>query len=86
MFTITYTDGTTEELAQNLSDWFQPQNFPGETRAVKMAYRNLSSGEKDARSFYLYSYGFSTPAAKTIKTLTLPQNPYVKIVAVSVVP
>ena len=86
VFTITYTDGTTEELAQNLSDWFQPQNFPGETRAVKMAYRNLSSGAKDARSFYLYSYGFSLPAAKTVKTLTLPQNPYVKIVAVSVVP
>ena len=86
VFTITYTDGTTQELAQNLSDWFQPQNFPGETRAVKMAYRNLSSGAKDARSFYLYSYGFSLPAAKTVKTLTLPQNPHVKIVAVSVVP
>ena len=44
MFTITYTDGTTQELAQNLSDWFQPQSFPGETRAVKMAYRNGSTG------------------------------------------
>ena len=86
VFTMTYTDGTTQDLAQNLSDWFQPQNFPGETRAVKMAYRNGSTGEKDARAFYLYSYGFSLPTAKTLKSLTLPQNPYVKIVAVSVVP
>ena len=83
---MTYTDGTTQDLAQNLSDWFQPQNFPGETRAVKMAYRNGSTGGKDVRAFYLYNYGFSLPAAKTLKSLTLPQNPYVKIVAVSVVP
>ena len=51
-----------------------------------MAYRNLSSGEKDARPFYLYSCGFSLSAEKTIKTLTLPQNPNVKVVAVSMVP
>ena len=86
VFTVTYTDGTQQELAQNLSDWFQPQNFPGETRAVKMAYRNVSIGAKDIRPFYLYSYRFSLPAKKTVKSLTLPQNPNVKVVAVSVVP
>jgi len=53
---------------------------------VKMAYRNVSIGAKDIRPFYLYSYGFSLPAKKTVKSLTLPQNPNVKIVAVSVVP
>jgi len=84
--TIIYTEGTTQELAQNLSDWFQPQKLPSVTRAVRMAYRNLSSGAKDARPFYLFSYGFGVPTTKTVKGLTRPQNPYVKIVAVSVVP
>ena len=32
---VTYTDGTTQKLVQNFSDWFQPQSFPGESRAVK---------------------------------------------------
>ena len=49
---MTYTDGTTQTLSQNFSDWFVPQRFPGETRAVKMAYRNLSDGKRDARPFY----------------------------------
>ena len=43
---VTYTDGTTETLSQNFSDWFQPQGFAGESRAVKMAYRNLADGSK----------------------------------------
>lgn len=48
VFTVTYTDGTTDTLAQNLSDWFQPQDFPGEIRAVKMPYRNTANGARRA--------------------------------------
>jgi hypothetical protein len=81
--TVTYTDGTTETLAQNFSDWFLPQSFPGESRAVKMAYRNLANGDKDPRSFYVYSYGFLLDPAKTVKSLTLPNSPYVKLLAAS---
>ena len=83
-FTVTYTDGTTQTLSQNLSDWFQPQNFPGETRAVRMPYRNVASGARDPRTFYAYSYGFPINSAKTVKSLTLPDNGYVKILAVTV--
>ena len=43
-FTVTYTDGTTQTLAQNFSDWYQPQDFPGESRAVPMAYRDMATG------------------------------------------
>ena len=81
--TVTYTDGTTETLSQNFSDWFLPQGFPGESRAVKMAYRNLPTGGKDGRPFYVYSYGFQLDHTKTVKSLTLPNNPNVKILAIS---
>ena len=80
---VTYTDGTTETFSQHFSDWFQPQGFPGESRAVKMAYRNLADGTKDGRPFYVYSYGFALDHAKTVKSLYLPNNPYVKILAIS---
>lgn len=82
--TVTYTDGTTETLSQNFSDWFLPQGFAGESRAVKMAYRNMANGAKDGRPFYVYSYGFQLDHTKTVKSLTLPNNPNVKILAISV--
>jgi hypothetical protein len=81
--TVTYTDGSTESLSQNLSDWFQPQDFPGEGRAVKMAYRTMASGQKDTRPFYVYSYGFRLDHAKTVQSLTLPDNANVKVLAVT---
>lgn len=86
VFTVTYTDGTTQRLAQNFSDWFQPQNFPGERRAVKMPYRNMANGARDARTFYAYRYGFRLNGAKTAKSLTLPNNEYVKLLAATVAP
>jgi hypothetical protein len=80
-FTVTYTDGSTQALVQNMSDWFQPENFPGESRAVKMPYRVTASGDKDPRPFYVYSYGFAIDPTKSVKSLTLPENEDVKILA-----
>ena len=81
--TVVYTDGTTETLTQNFSDWFQPQGFAGESRALKMAYRNLPNGAKDSRPFYVYSYGFALNQSKKVKSLILPNNPYVKVLAIT---
>ena len=83
-FTVTYADGSKDTLVQSISDWYQPGRYPGENRAVKMAYRNMAGGEKDARTFYVYSYGFPLNSAKAVKSLTLPDNANVKIIAVSV--
>ncbi len=82
-FIVTYTDGSTEDLVQNFSDWFQPRDFPGESRAVPMAYRNGASGAKDARTFYVYSYGFPLNHAKTVKSVTLSHDEYVKLLALT---
>ena len=30
-FTVTYSDGTTQTFTQSISDWSDPQNYPGET-------------------------------------------------------
>ena len=81
---VTYADGTTEKLSQNISDWYQPQRFPGETRAARVSYRVMADGAKDTRVFYLYAYGFTLNPAKTVQSLTLPNNPNVKIAGISV--
>lgn len=81
--TIDYVDGTRDTFLQNISDWYQPLNAPGESRAVKMPYRIMGDGSRDPRTFVLYSYGFPLNPAKTVKSVTLPNNPYVKIASIS---
>jgi hypothetical protein len=71
-FIIRYTDGTTQALTQSISDWHTPQSYPGESTAISMAYRDTSSGGRDARPFYIYGYTFALNAAKAVQSLTMP--------------
>ena len=79
--TVTYTDGTQAVFAQNFSDWYQSGRFVGERRAVKMPYRNTGDAAKDPRTFNVYAYGFPLDPLKTVKSLTLPNNDSVKVLA-----
>ena len=80
-FTINYTDGTSAQFTQSLSDWSAPQNFPGESEAVAMSYRNTAAGTKNAGTFNLYAYGFPIDSSKTAQSITLPDNPNVVVLA-----
>ncbi|HEV2468379.1 MAG TPA: hypothetical protein VGS78_04235 [Candidatus Sulfotelmatobacter sp.] len=79
--TVTYTDGTTAKFVQSFSDWFTPQKYSRESEAVAMAYRNFDNGTKDQRTFNLYEYQFSLNSQKTVKSLTLPNNSHVAVLA-----
>lgn len=79
--TVNYTDGTSTAFTQSLSDWFTPQDYPNESKAVTMAYRDTSSGSTDNRTFYLYGYSFSINGSKTVKSLTLPNNRNVAVLS-----
>jgi len=83
-FTVNYSDGTSTSFVQSLSDWFTPQNYPGESKALTMAYRVTSNGTLDNRTFYLYGYSFALNSAKTAVSLELPNNRDVVLLAVDV--
>ncbi len=85
-FVVTYTDGTTQTFTQSISDWFTPQNYSGESKAVTMAYRDLSNGTKDNRTFYVYGYSFSLNTSKQVKSITLPSDANVEVLAIDVTP
>ena len=85
-FKVTYTDATTAQFVQSLSDWFTPQAYPAESEGVAMAYRNFSNGTKDNRTFNLYEYRFALNPAKTVQSLTLPNNSHVVVLAATLVP
>jgi len=81
--TVTYQDGTATEVVQNFSDWFVPEDFPGEVRALKMPYRVMSDGSRDPRTFYAYAYGFPLDGTKAVRSITLPKNPSIRILSVA---
>jgi disulfide oxidoreductase YuzD len=85
-FIITYTDGTTTRIQQSLSDWAHPQNYSGESKAVTMAYRVTSTGTTATGPFYLYGYSFAIDPTKTVKSLTLPANRNVVVLASTLIP
>ena len=84
-FVVTYTDGTTSTITQSLSDWWgPPQNFAGESQVLKMPYLVTPSGAKMNEPVYLYGYSLAINGAKTVKSLTLPYNRDVVVLAVDV--
>jgi hypothetical protein len=84
-FTVKYTDGTTATFTQSVSDWFAPQNNSGESEAVTMAYRDHSNGTKDNRTFFVYGYKFALDSAKTVSSVTLPNQPNFKLLAINLI-
>lgn len=85
-FTVTYTDGTTTSFTQSLSDWCTPQNYPGESNAISMPYRDNSNGTRDTRTVILYGYTFNLSSSKTVKSISLPSNRNVVALAINLVP
>jgi hypothetical protein len=84
-FVVTYTDGTTSSYTQNLSDWCTPQNFSGEAVAANTPYRCTPSGgtQTSPSGINLYGYSFPLNSAKTVKSVTLPNNRNVVVSAIS---
>jgi hypothetical protein len=85
-FIVTYTDGTTSSFTQSVSDWFTPQNYAGESQALKMAYRIAPSGAVSNGRVYLYGYSFAINSTKTVKSITLPNNRNVVVLAIDISP
>jgi hypothetical protein len=83
---VNYTDGTSVQVVQSFSDWYTPQNFPGEYEGVAMQYRNLDNGTKDKRPFNLYAYLFPLNPNKVLQSITLPYDPDVMILAATLLP
>ena len=71
---------------QSFSDWFTPQKFAHEFEGIAMAYRNFEDGTRDRRTFSLYAYRFTLNPAKTVQSLTLPNNADIVVLAATVLP
>jgi len=69
-----------------LSDWYEPASYAGESQAMTMAYRVTVSGATENGPFYLYGYSFAINNSKTLKSIRLPSNRDVVVLAIDVTP
>jgi len=83
---VTYTDGSSSQVLQSFSDWYTPQHYSNEYEAVAMPYRNYQDGTKDKRVFNLYVYPYPLNLTKTVRSVTLPNDPNLVVLAVTLVP
>ncbi len=84
---VNYTDSTTQEFTQTFDDWSSGSSCtasnpcaPGESVAVAMPYRDTASGAQDS-AFYLFAYSFALNPSKAVRSLTLPDNRNVVVLA-----
>jgi hypothetical protein len=82
-FTVTYSDGTTQTFTQSLSDWTNPAGFAGESVVAHMRSSNNANGSNNSTTWVnAYGYRFALDASKQVKSLTLPSNSNVEVLAV----
>ncbi len=85
-FVVTYTDGTSTVFRQTLSDWTAPGRVARQAVAANTDYRNTAVGERHAGPFRAYVYTLPLNPAKSVRSLTLPSNVHVEILAATLVP
>ena len=79
--TITYTDGSTQIYQQSFSDWSSLSGYNNESLAIQTAYRDYNDGTNDQQAFNVYLYTLPLQQGKTVKSLTLPNNRNVVVLA-----
>ena len=84
-FVVHYTDGTSKTFTQSLSDWDTPQDYAGESVALRMDYRDRSNGTIDCGRFDIYAYTLPIDPTKTVASITLPDNKNVEVLAITAI-
>ncbi len=84
--TIAYTDGSTQTFQQSFSDWSSLSGYNNESLAIQTAYRDYNDGTQDQQAFNVYLYTFPLQPGKTAKSVTLPDNRNVLILAATLAP
>jgi hypothetical protein len=72
------------KFVPSLSDWFTPQKFPASLRALPQP-PGFQGWTKDKRTFSLYAYRFALNATKSVRSISLPNNPKALVLSATLV-
>ncbi|HEY2154685.1 MAG TPA: hypothetical protein VGH33_03580, partial [Isosphaeraceae bacterium] len=89
-FVVTYTDGTKASFTLTLSDWTggyvgRGTTAPGESVAATTPYTDQSDGGTYREPAYVYGYTLPIAQGKTVRSITLPNNGKIKILAMDLI-
>ena len=82
VFTVNYTDGTSQGFAQGITDWTADPAY-SETALVTMGHANTASGAPLNGSYRVFGYSFTVDPTKTVSSVTLPVNNHVIVLALT---
>jgi hypothetical protein len=87
-FTVTYSDSSTDQFPLSLDDWFtNPNNLVTDERvAATYPYRDNNQGAQNGGPLNLYEYSLGINNGKTVKSLTVPDNQNIVVVAATLLP
>lgn len=85
-FVVNYADGTSSAFSQSLHDWAASRNFTGESIAAELPYRATADGSEDSGPFYARAYSFALDTGKQVRSISLPDNRNVLVLAITLVP
>jgi len=87
VFTVNYTDGTSDSFIQSMSGWTAPQDYAGESAASITPYRvRLQQGQIIDSLTYVYGYSFAINNAKMISNISLPDDRDIVVLSAALVP
>ncbi|MFJ9372574.1 hypothetical protein [Streptomyces sp. NPDC101455] len=87
--TVTYTDGSTDAVDLSFTDWTVGGGGGtvqyGNEVVARTAYRNVAGADKDPVVTYVFATKlFAAPSGKTIKSVTLPDDPDLHVFTLAV--
>ena len=82
-FVVSYSDGSSGRFTLSVSNCTTPQYYVGETIVSSQVYRVGPNGAASYGTMYLFGYSLALNSAKTVKSITLPANPQVLVLAMT---
>ncbi|MGC8833174.1 MAG: hypothetical protein ACP5R4_03895, partial [Armatimonadota bacterium] len=82
-FVLHFDDGTTLEQRVTMTAWDSKPRFGGHV-AFWAPYRHSKTGGSENVPCYLVHYELNSDSKRTLNALRLPDNPYVRIMALTV--
>lgn len=86
VFQVNYSDSSNNQFTQSISDWGAMSNYSEENYLLVHQHRNMSDGSTQSGTWLLPIYAFALDPAKTVASITLPNDGNVCIIAMALVP
>jgi hypothetical protein len=89
-FIVTYSDGTQSTFTQGMSDWWHnpsgTANYTGESTVAYPSYIHAGAQGNYQEPASVYGYTFALNPAKVVKSVKLPSDPFVGVLAMNLGP